>query len=66
MSSILFSFMYWGAQQMNLEHLFYLLILLTSIIKRVEQLRASQIEHTSEHLTAPVYPGFKALQYNIH
>lgn len=66
MSSILFSFMYWGAQQMNLEHLFYLLILLTSIIKRVEQLRASQIEHTSEHLTAPVYPGFKASQYNIH
>lgn len=66
MSSILFSFMYWGVQQMNLKHLFYLLILLTSIIKRVEQLRASQIEHTSEHLTAPVYPGFKASQYNIH
>lgn len=66
MSSFLFSFMYWGVQQMNLEHLFYLLILLTSVIKRVEQLWASQIEHTSEHLTAPVYPGFKASQYNIH
>lgn len=38
MSSFLFSFMYWGVQQMNLEHLFYLLILLTSVIKRVEQL----------------------------
>lgn len=66
MSSILFSFMYWGVQQMNLKHLFYLLILLTSIIKRVEQLWASQIEHTSEHLTALAYPGFKASQYNIH
>lgn len=66
MSSILFSFPYWGVQQMNLKRLFYLLILLTSVIKRVEQLQASQIEHTSEHLTAPVYPGFKASQYNIH